>query len=70
MIRTSRIMSREERLRWVSPFRDMGAMSLADVFTGFVNSSLYTGSIDYQSLATTPNYWLLSISCMFMFVKC
>lgn len=31
---------------------------------GFVNSSLYTGSIDYQSLATTPSFWLLSLSSM------
>ncbi|KAI6108840.1 aspartic peptidase domain-containing protein, partial [Pisolithus croceorrhizus] len=31
---------------------------------GFVNSSLYTGSIDYQSLASTPSFWLLSLSSM------
>ncbi|KAL4078971.1 aspartic peptidase domain-containing protein, partial [Scleroderma yunnanense] len=31
---------------------------------GFVNSSLYTGQIDYQSLSTTPSYWLLTISSM------
>ncbi|KAI6044490.1 aspartic peptidase domain-containing protein [Pisolithus marmoratus] len=31
---------------------------------GFVNSSLYTGSIDYQSLVTTPSFWLLSLTSM------
>ncbi|KAF8552734.1 acid protease [Imleria badia] len=29
---------------------------------GFVNSSLYTGSIDYQNLVTTPSFWMLSLT--------
>ncbi|KAF8141970.1 acid protease [Boletus edulis] len=29
---------------------------------GFLNSSLYTGSIDYQNLATTPSFWILSLA--------
>ncbi|KAG9309477.1 aspartic peptidase domain-containing protein [Chiua virens] len=29
---------------------------------GFVNSSLYTGSIDYQNLVNTPGYWTLSLT--------
>lgn len=31
---------------------------------GFVNSSLYTGSIDYQDLVATPSFWLLSLTSM------
>lgn len=29
---------------------------------GFVNSSLYTGNIDYQNLPATPTYWILEVS--------
>ncbi|KAG6329157.1 hypothetical protein ID866_9933 [Astraeus odoratus] len=31
---------------------------------GYVDSSLYTGDIDYQSIPTTPSYWLQTISSM------
>ncbi|KAG2040135.1 aspartic peptidase domain-containing protein [Suillus americanus] len=31
---------------------------------GFVNSSLYTGSIDYQSIPTTPSYWILPMTSL------
>ncbi|KAG1864833.1 aspartic peptidase domain-containing protein [Suillus subluteus] len=31
---------------------------------GFVNSSLYTGSIDYQAIPTTPSYWLLPMTSL------
>ncbi|KAG1728147.1 aspartic peptidase domain-containing protein [Suillus paluster] len=31
---------------------------------GFVNSSLYTGTIDYQSLPTTPSYWILPMKSL------
>ncbi|KIM53136.1 hypothetical protein SCLCIDRAFT_139594 [Scleroderma citrinum Foug A] len=31
---------------------------------GFVNSSLYTGTIDYQNIPVTPSYWLLTMSSM------
>lgn len=34
---------------------------------GFVNSSLYTGTIDYQALPTTPSYWLLPMKCESIF---
>lgn len=30
---------------------------------GFVNNSLYTGSINYQNLPSTPTYWILSMTC-------
>jgi len=30
--------------------------------TGFVNSSLYTGQIDYQNISGTPSFWLLTMS--------
>jgi cathepsin D len=30
---------------------------------GFVNSSLYTGTIDYQALPLTPSYWILPMKC-------
>lgn len=33
---------------------------------GFVNSSLYTGSIDYQAVPTTPSYWILPMTCKFI----
>ena len=36
---------------------------MADSPTGFVNSSLYTGTIDYQNIPVTPSYWLLTMSC-------
>lgn len=29
---------------------------------GFLNSSLWTGSIDYQNLVTTPSFWVLSLN--------
>lgn len=29
---------------------------------GFLNSSLYTGNIDYQNLVTTPGFWVLSVT--------
>ncbi|KAH0836420.1 aspartic peptidase domain-containing protein [Lanmaoa asiatica] len=29
---------------------------------GFLNSSLYTGNIDYQNLVTTPSFWVLSLT--------
>jgi len=29
---------------------------------GFVNTSLYTGAIDYQPLATGPSFWLLPLT--------
>ncbi|KAG1786038.1 aspartic peptidase domain-containing protein [Suillus plorans] len=31
---------------------------------GFVNSSLYTGSIDYQAIPTTPSYWILPMTSL------
>ncbi|KAG2142885.1 aspartic peptidase domain-containing protein [Suillus bovinus] len=31
---------------------------------GFLNSSLYTGTIDYQSLPTTPSYWILPMTSL------
>jgi cathepsin D len=31
---------------------------------GFVNSSLYTGNIDYQSVPSTPSYWILPMSSL------
>lgn len=31
---------------------------------GFVNSSLYTGTIDYQALPSTPSYWLLPMKSL------
>ncbi|KAG1815420.1 aspartic peptidase domain-containing protein [Suillus variegatus] len=31
---------------------------------GFVNSSLYTGSIDYQAVPTTPSYWILPMTSL------
>lgn len=36
--------------------------SLTSHRVGFLNSSLYTGSIDYRNLATTPSFWVLSLS--------
>lgn len=31
---------------------------------GFVNSSLYTGTIDYQALPITPSYWILPMKSL------
>lgn len=31
---------------------------------GFVNSSLYTGQIDYQNIPVTPSFWLLAMTSM------
>ncbi|KAG1780797.1 aspartic peptidase domain-containing protein [Suillus placidus] len=31
---------------------------------GFVDSSLYTGTIDYQALPSTPSYWLLPMKSL------
>ncbi|KAG2110606.1 aspartic peptidase domain-containing protein [Suillus discolor] len=31
---------------------------------GFVNSSLYTGSIDYQAIPTVPSYWILPMASL------
>jgi len=31
---------------------------------GFLNSSLYTGNIDYQNLVTTPSFWVLSLTSL------
>ncbi|KAG2125045.1 aspartic peptidase domain-containing protein [Suillus clintonianus] len=31
---------------------------------GFVNSSLYTGTIDYQALPSTPSYWILPMKSL------
>ncbi|KAG1817061.1 aspartic peptidase domain-containing protein [Suillus subaureus] len=31
---------------------------------GFVNSSLYTGTIDYQAIPTTPSYWILPMTSL------
>jgi cathepsin D len=31
---------------------------------GFVNSSLYTGTIDYQALPSTPSYWILPMTSL------
>jgi hypothetical protein len=36
---------------------------------GGTNSSLYQGSIEYLSLASSPSYWLLNVNCkLFHFV--
>ncbi len=33
--------------------------------TGFTNSSLYSGQIEYVDLAATESYWILSLACKF-----
>ncbi|KAG0694220.1 aspartic peptidase domain-containing protein [Suillus ampliporus] len=43
----------------VSPTEPGGSFTM-----GYVNSSLYTGNIDYQSLATTPSYWILPMQSL------
>jgi cathepsin D len=35
---------------------------LTNLFSGFTNSSFYTGDIEYQSLVSQGSYWLLDIS--------
>jgi hypothetical protein len=38
-------------------------LSDATKCTGFVNSSLYTGDIDFVDMPGTPSYWILPLTC-------
>lgn len=41
------------------------ALEPGGTFTmGFVNDSLYTGTIDYQNIPDTPSYWILPMTSM------
>lgn len=44
----------DRMLRW---------MLIIIFISGFVNSSLYTGEIEYMDLVDSGSYWLLSLSC-------
>lgn len=57
--------SLEVPLTWVILFPRNGFTTL-NLSTGFTNSSLYTGEIEYIDLATTESYWILPLACKYI----
>lgn len=38
------------------------------LLSGYTNSSLYSGSIDYINIPGTPSYWYLPLDCMSLLI--
>ena len=59
------LWNQEEASQWVcrNPLTCYPLPTLSCV--GFLNTSLYTGNIDYQNLVTTPGFWTLALSGAF-----
>ena len=39
--------------------------AFTDLFQGYTNSSLYTGSIEYIDIPNEPSYWYIPLTCTF-----
>ena len=44
--------------------------TFTDLFQGYTNSSLYTGSIEYIDIPNEPSYWYIPLTCAFSSQTC
>jgi len=57
-------LSLEECSTWVRAALLHHQIPTQTMFSGYTNSSLYTGSIEYIDIPGTPSYWYLPLDCM------
>lgn len=63
MILPPKNSSPEESLTWVRDVPHCESSTQTNLFLGYTNSSLYSGSIDYIDIPGTPSYWYIPLTC-------